>query len=56
MFDALTTTPEKHPAFVRSAKTQSGNDTLITLDAHDTLLLKNVLAVNLHANDFIMHA
>jgi hypothetical protein len=36
-------------------ETQQGNDTLITLDSHDTLLLKNVTA-NLHASDFIMHA
>jgi hypothetical protein len=34
---------------------QLGNDTLITLDASDTILLKNVVATNLHASDFIMH-
>jgi uncharacterized lipoprotein NlpE involved in copper resistance len=37
-------------------ETQQGSDTLITLDSHDTLLLKNVAAVNLHAGDFIVHA
>jgi hypothetical protein len=35
---------------------QVGNDTLVTLDANDTLLLKNVVAANLHAGDFIVHA
>jgi Ca2+-binding RTX toxin-like protein len=37
-------------------ETQQGSDTLITLDSHDTLLLKNIAAVNLHASDFIFHA
>jgi len=37
-------------------ETQQGSDTLITLDSHDTLLLKNVAAINLHASDFIFHA
>ena len=36
--------------------TQQGNDTLITLDANDTVLLKNVLAAALHASDFLLHA
>jgi Ca2+-binding RTX toxin-like protein len=36
------------------SETQSGNDTLVTLDSHDSLLLKNVVAANLHANDFII--
>jgi len=35
---------------------QQGSDTLITLDAHDTLLLKNVSAANVHTSDFIVHA
>ena len=35
---------------------QVGNDTLVTLDSQDTLLLKNVTASNLHASDFIVHA
>ena len=34
---------------------QQGSDTLITLDGHDTLLLKNVAAASLSANDFILH-
>ena len=34
---------------------QQGSDTLITLDSHDTLLLKNVAAASLSANDFILH-
>jgi Ca2+-binding RTX toxin-like protein len=38
------------------AETQQGNDTLITLDSLDTLLLKNVTATSLHASDFIVHA
>jgi hypothetical protein len=37
-------------------ETQVGNDTLITLDSNDTLLLKNMVASNLHAADFIVHA
>jgi VCBS repeat-containing protein len=36
-------------------KSKSGQDTLITLDGHDTLLLKHVAPGNLHANDFIIH-
>jgi Ca2+-binding RTX toxin-like protein len=35
---------------------QQGSDTLVTLDSHDTLLLKNVSATNLHVSDFILHA
>jgi large repetitive protein len=35
---------------------QVGNDTLVTLDSQDTLLLKNVAASSLHASDFIVHA
>jgi Ca2+-binding RTX toxin-like protein len=35
---------------------QQGSDTLITLDAHDTLLLKNVVASGVHASDFLVHA
>jgi Ca2+-binding RTX toxin-like protein len=35
---------------------QQGNDTLITLDAHDTLLLKNVVASSVHTSDYIVHA
>ena len=37
-------------------ETQQGSDTLVTLDGHDALLLKNVAAVNLHGSDFIVHA
>jgi hypothetical protein len=37
-------------------ETQEGSDTLITLDSNDTLLLKNIAAINLHASDFIVHA
>jgi Ca2+-binding RTX toxin-like protein len=37
-------------------ETQQGSDTLITLDSHDSLLLKNVTVANLHANDFIISA
>jgi Ca2+-binding RTX toxin-like protein len=36
-------------------ETQQGNDTLITLDSNDTLLLKNVAVANLHASDYIFH-
>ena len=35
---------------------QTGSDTLITLDSHDALLLKNVLASSVHASDYIVHA
>ena len=34
---------------------QQGNDTLITLDSNDALLLKNIAVANLHASDFIFH-
>jgi 20S proteasome alpha/beta subunit len=37
-------------------ETQQGNDTLITLDSHDSLVLKNVTVTNLHTSDFILHA
>jgi large repetitive protein len=37
-------------------ETQQGSNTLVTLDSNDTLLLKNVIATNLHASDFIVHA
>ncbi|MGV7214203.1 FecR domain-containing protein [Bradyrhizobium sp. UFLA05-112] len=33
---------------------QQNTDTLITLDDHETILLKNVAAGNLHASDFIV--
>ena len=36
-------------------ETQQGNDTLITLDGHDSVLLKNVALASLSANDFILH-
>jgi hypothetical protein len=36
-------------------ETQQGSDTLITLDSHDTILLKNVAAATLHVSDFILH-
>jgi hypothetical protein len=36
-------------------ESQQGNDTLITLDSHDSLLLKNVAPASLSANDFILH-
>jgi hypothetical protein len=38
------------------AAVQQGSDTLITLDAHDTLLLKNVVASRLHASDSLVRA
>ena len=37
-------------------ETQQGDDTLVTLDAHNTLLLKGVSVANLHASDFLFHA
>ncbi len=37
-------------------ETQQGNDTLITLDSHDAVLLKNVQVASLHNSDFIFHA
>jgi hypothetical protein len=37
---------------VLAAATQSGNDVLITLDAADSILLKDVALPNLHASDF----
>jgi hypothetical protein len=41
-------------SFANVTEAQQGNDTLITLDRHDSVLLKNVIAANLHANDFII--
>jgi hypothetical protein len=35
---------------------QFGNDTLITLDSQNSILLKNVTVASLHAGDFIVHA
>jgi Ca2+-binding RTX toxin-like protein len=37
-------------------ETQQGNDTMVTLDSHDTLLLISVTATNLQATDFMFHA
>jgi hypothetical protein len=34
----------------------NGQDTLITVDSHDSILLKNVHAASLHTSDFIVHA
>lgn len=34
---------------------QQGTDTLLTLDSNDKILLKNTVAGNLHAGDFILH-
>jgi Ca2+-binding RTX toxin-like protein len=34
--------------------TQHGNDTLLTIDSQDAILLKNVFVANLHAGDFIV--
>jgi len=39
-----------------SAATQQGNDTLVTLDATDQILLKNLVLANLHASDFMVHS
>ena len=35
---------------------QQGSDTLVTLDSHDSVLLKNVIVAHLHASDFIISA
>jgi hypothetical protein len=35
-----------------AAATSSGNDTLITIEAGNTILRKNVAVANLHAGDF----
>jgi hypothetical protein len=35
-----------------AAATTSGNDTIITIDATDSVLLKNVSLANLHTGDF----
>jgi hypothetical protein len=43
-------------ASIAGAIQQQGSDTLISLDPHDTLLLKNVFAASVHASDFIVHA
>jgi Ca2+-binding RTX toxin-like protein len=39
-------------AAVLAAATASGSDTLITIDAGNTILLKNVAVANLHTGDF----
>ena len=33
----------------------NGQDTLITVDSNDSILLKNVHAASLHTSDFIVH-
>jgi large repetitive protein len=38
-----------------AADTHNANDTLVTLDANDTVLLKNVSSSSLHASDFLVH-
>jgi hypothetical protein len=38
------------------SESQVGNDTIITIDSTDSVLLKNVLATSLHASNFILHA
>jgi hypothetical protein len=40
---------------VLPTETQQGSNTLVTLDSHDTLLLINVTATNLHASEFLLH-
>jgi large repetitive protein len=37
-------------------ETQVGNDTLVTIDATDSVLLKNVAVASLHASNFILHS
>ena len=39
-------------AAVLAAATSSGNDTLITIDVGNTIVLKNVALANLHTGDF----
>jgi Ca2+-binding RTX toxin-like protein len=43
-------------SFADLTEAQQGSDTLITLDDHNSVLLKNVIATNLHASDFIISA
>ncbi|WP_167533108.1 Ig-like domain-containing protein [Bradyrhizobium cajani] len=38
------------------SEVQVGNDTLLSLGANDSILLKNIVATSLHATDFIFHA
>ncbi|MCG2645685.1 MULTISPECIES: Ig-like domain-containing protein [Bradyrhizobium] len=37
-------------------ETQQGSDTLVTLDSHDIILLKNVNVTTLQTSDFLFHA
>ena len=37
-------------------ETQVGNDTLVTIDATDSVLLKSVAVASLHASNFILHS
>jgi len=39
-------------ASVLAAATQIGDDTLITADANNSILLKNIAVANLHQDDF----
>jgi len=44
------------PALIASAEpANGGQDTLITVDSNDSILLKNVHAASLHTSDFIVH-
>ncbi len=40
-------------AAVQTASQQVGSDVLITVDASNTILLKNVTLANLHQDDFL---
>ena len=47
----------KSDFFYVKIEAQQGADVLVTLDSHDTLLLKNVQVSSLHVgSDFILHA
>jgi hypothetical protein len=46
---------DKITSWTDVAIAQQGDDTVLTLDDHDKILLKNVTATNLHASDFIVH-
>ncbi|WP_244659429.1 FecR domain-containing protein [Bradyrhizobium guangdongense] len=41
-------------SFSDIAVTQQGSDTLVTLDDHQSILLKNLVASSMHASDFIL--
>ena len=47
--------PTDHAGIASAEPANGGQDTLITVDSNDSILLKNVHAASLHTSDFIVH-